>query len=306
MGKLIDIIIVNWNSGKKAEKAMRSYLKFKNENISCNLIVVDNASNDNSVHILKELANSFIINKTNEGFGKACNQAFQISKGEYILLLNPDTQSSPLVLEHLVKSLEMKPECAIIGPQQRDEGGNILKSCSRFPTFNTALYDLLGLSKLFPNKFLPSPIMTEWNHESSRIVDHVIGSYMLIKRSVIDQIGFIDERYFMYLEDLDFSKRVMQAGFKTFFDTTQYIIHEGGSSGNKVYARRLFYSLRSRSIYWKKHFSNVQSTILILISISVEPFLRIINSIIYDQKPRIFKILKAYFLYIESFYGKKR
>lgn len=302
MSKKVDIIVVNWNSGLLTLQAVSPYVGFENNEISCHVIVVDNGSEDDSLALLKNKVPDLISNKENMGFGKACNEAFLQCKGDYILLLNPDTSSSPKVLEKLVLFLETNPSYAVVGPQQTDEKGNIATTCGRFPAFSTAIFELLGLSKVFPKIFTPVPIMTDWNHMESKDVDHVMGSYMLIRRSVLDITGFMDDAYFVYGEDIDLSRRIQNAGYKVYYTTECTIIHEGGGTGRKVKTERLFYSLVSRRIYWKKHLGKASSFILTFFSITVEPFLRIIDSSIKEKKLVVKRITKAYSLYLNKIF----
>jgi len=297
MRKKIDIIVVNWNAGQQTLQAVESYMDYSSEQIYCNIIVVDNASSDNSLTILKTRVPALIANTQNLGFGKACNQAFAQSNADYILLLNPDTESSPEVLEGLVAFLEMHPGYGVVGPRQLDEDGNILRTCARFPTFSTSLFDVLGLSKLFPKIFTPAPVMTDWDHLQSRDVDQVMGSYMLIRKSVLDITGFMDDDFFVYGEDRDLSKRIYNAGFKIFYNAQYSIVHEGGATGHKVKAQRLFYSLSSRRTYWKKHLGYSRCFILTSLSIMIEPFLRIIDTLLKEKRLAFKTIGSAYLMY---------
>lgn len=297
--KNIDIIVVNWNSGNKTLSAVQPYTGYCSDSICCNIIVVDNASSDNSICVLKDRVDSLIENNKNEGFAKACNQAMEKCTGQYILLLNPDTKSDAQVLENLVNLLDSNPKYAITGPQQLNEQGNILTSCGRFPTFLTAFYEIIGLSKLFPHIFTPSPIMIEWDHKQDRIVDHVIGSYYLIKRSVIDKIGFMDNRFFLYMEDLDLSKRVKDAGYFSYYSADNRIFHESGGSGERIMAGRMFYSLISRKDYWRKHFGSFRSLILTILMVTIEPPMRIINLLTGNSIISFKEIVRAYFLFLK-------
>lgn len=302
MSKKVDIIVVNWNAGILTLQAVTPYLGFQNNQISCNVIIVDNGSEDDSLSYLNKKVSNLIPNKENMGFGKACNQAFLQCNGDYILLLNPDTISSPPVLEKLVVFLETHPDYAVIGPQQTDEKGNIVTTCGRFPAFSTAVFELLGLSKVFPKFFTPVPIMIDWDHKESKDVDHVMGSYMLIRRAVVDITGFMDDDYFVYGEDIDLSRRIQNAGYKVYFNTDCTIIHEGGGTGHEVKTERLFYSLVSRRIYWKKHLGKACSFILTFLSIMVEPILRIIHSSLKEKKLVVKRITKAYSLYLNKIF----
>ena len=300
MRKKVDVIVVNWDSGEKTLHAVQPYINYESATIICNIIVVDNASIDDSLFILKNKVNRIIANDKNLGFGKACNQALKESNADYVLLLNPDTISEPVVLEELVKYLEENREYGITGPRQVDDNKNILKTCGRFRTFKTALFELIGLSKLLPYLFTPVPIMTDWDHLESKEVDQVIGSYMVIRRSLINDIGFMDEDFFVYAEDTDLSIRFKYAGYKTFYNSDVSIFHKCGGTGNLRKANRLFYSLSSRRKYWEKHLGKSNSYVLTTISILIEPFLRMIDSLIKERNPQVITIGRAYLMYIKE------
>ncbi len=300
MKKKIDIIVVNWNSGILTKQAIQLYINYQSDIIDCRVIVVDNASNDNSVALLKNTVQNLIVNTRNVGFGKACNQAYNNSTADYILLLNPDTRSEISTLENLTLFLENEPAYAVTGPKQIDENGNTMRTCARFPSFKTALFEITGLSKIFPKLFTPAPIMTDWNHGQSRDVDHIMGSYMLIRKSVLDRVGFFDDDYFVYGEDLDLSRRISNAGYKSFFNSNYSIYHKGGETGHKETALRLYYSLTARRIYWKKHLAYKNYITLVILSVLIEPFLRIINSLVKEKKLQLKIIGKAYWLYVKN------
>jgi GT2 family glycosyltransferase len=300
MPKKVDIIVVNWNAGEKTLQAVTPYLQYNSLVISCHVIVVDNASVDDSVNILAGRQIELIQNNKNVGFSKACNQALRMSSADYILLLNPDTTSTVDVLEALVQFLEANPAYAMAGPSQLDTNRNLLRTCARFPTFKTSLFDVLGLSKAFPKYFTPAPIMADWDHRTSKEVDHVMGSYMLIRKPVLEKVGYMDEGYFVYFEDLDLSKRCSDAGFKTFYHNKHSILHEAGGTGHKAESERLFYSLSSRYVYWRKHFNKISSLLLTTLSLTVEPFLRLVDSLIKEKEPAFKKIGNAYSRYYKK------
>jgi N-acetylglucosaminyl-diphospho-decaprenol L-rhamnosyltransferase len=298
----VDIIVINWNSGDQTMAAVKPYLNCQSLLLDCKIIIVDNASTDKSPDLFNGRIDNIIYNTVNVGFGKACNQAFARSNADYILLLNPDTVSELSVLEALVKFLENHQDYAVVGPQQHDKDGRVLKTCCRFPNFKRSFFELLGLNKLFPGIFKPCLIMTDWDHLQSKDVDHVMGSYMLIRKSVINEVGFMDDEYFMYLEDVDLSKRISNAGYKSYFLSDVSIFHEGGGSGGKFASMRLSYSLTSRRIYWKKHFGKVQSFILVCVSLVIEPILRVVDSLIKEKKLGVKKIGTAYYLYVKKMF----
>lgn len=296
MPVIVSIIVVNWNSGQLTVDAITPYLNYSSAFVECRLIIIDNASSDTSVSILEQLPVTLIINKNNMGFGHACNQAYPYTAGsDYILLLNPDTKSNPDVLEKLVSFLENNPTYAVTGPAQYNGEGSLLRSCGRFPTFKTAIYEVLGLSKILPQLFTPAPLMTEWNHSYSTDVDHIMGSYMLIRKPVLEQTGFMDEIFFVYAEDIDLSKRIANAGYKSFYYKECRIFHAAGGSGNAASKMRLFYSLSARRLYWRKHLGAFATFVLTLLSVFPEPFIRLIKS-----PKQIATIAGAYMLYFKK------
>jgi GT2 family glycosyltransferase len=296
----VDIIVVNWNSGLLTLKAIEPYINYKSDFINCYLTIVDNASTDNSKSLfLSDSSLNVIYSEQNLGFGNACNLVLSKSKTDYILLLNPDTTSTLNTLETLVNFLEQNTSYAIAGPQQLTEDNTILRTCARFPDFFIECYEIFGLSKKFPKKFKPK-IMVDWDHLESKDVDHVMGSYMLIRRSVLNETGYMDPDYFVYSEDLDLSKRIHNAGYKSYFLADVKIHHIGGKSGGSVKKYRLFYWISSKRIYWKKHFNKFSYYSLTFLSIFAEPFTRIVDSVIKNKSADIKEILGAYRLYIKT------
>lgn len=301
MNTIIDIIIVNWNSGALTVKAIQPYLYNGDIGFRYNIIVVDNASSDNSIELLSIKGIKLIKNEENYGFGYACNQAIKECLGEYVLLLNPDTLSSTQTLQTLAGFLEKNKEYGIVGPRQIDENNKTIRTCGRFPGFFTSLYEVFGLSKLAPRFFTPVPIMIDWEHDQSADVDHVMGSYMLIRRSIIDKIGFMDEDYFLYFEDIDLSKRIANRGYKTRYNVDEVIFHACGGSGYFEKKSRLFYVLTARQTYWKKHLKKTW-LLLTILSLIIEPFPRILNAFIKTRSFQLRAIIPAYYLYLKKIF----
>jgi GT2 family glycosyltransferase len=300
MKKKISVIVINWNSGILTIKALQPFLKNSSNSFDCQIIVVDNCSSDDSIQLLQQCPIKLIANSVNRGFGRACNQAMEVAKGDYVLLLNPDTVSELEVLEHLFNFLEKQPAYGVAGPKQITDDGTIIRSCGRFPIFSTSLYEVLSLSKIWPQHFSPVPIMREWDHRHSRDVDHIMGSYMLIRRTAIDKAGFMDDDYFVYYEDIDLSRRLYKEGYKSYFMSDCTIYHKGGASGGAETALRLYYSLSARNIYWYKHLENWQAFILTLLSFTIEPFLRAVLILLKGRLSEISNLIKAHFWYYKK------
>lgn len=295
----MDIIIVNWNSGELLRDCLESINNAaKQDTFKLNrVVVVDNASWDGSADKIEDLRLplSLIRNTKNRGFAAACNQGTKKSKADYLLFLNPDTY---LNKEALVKPLMFMENVfhqriGILGIQLLDNNGGIARTCARFPTPGRFFSKMLGLDRLFPYA-IPSHFMSEWDHRESREVDHVMGAFFLVRRFVFEELGGFDEQFFVYLEDLDFSFRARQAGWRSFYLTEVTARHKAGGTSEKVKARRLFYSLQSRIFYGYKHFGWWSATSLMLGTLLIEPLARFTLSAFRRSNGEIHETIKGY------------
>jgi len=305
MPSSMDIIIVNWNSGGLLRDCLRS-INIAADQYSFNLnrvVVVDNASSDGSADEMEELKIPLFIirNEVNRGFATACNQGEKESKADYLLFLNPDTYLNEDSLAKPLIFMErgFNQHIGIVGIQLLDNNGEIAQTCARFPTPGRFFSKMFGLDRLFPHVF-PSYFMSDWDHRESREVDHVMGAFFLIRRFIFEELGGFDEQFFVYLEDLDFSFRARQAGWRSFFLADAKAYHKGGGTSEKVKAMRLFYSLQSRIFYGYKHFSWWPATGLMLGTLLIEPLIRFTLSASRRSRGEISETLKAYSI----FWGK--
>ncbi len=278
---MIDIVIVNWNGGKMLHNCVNSVLQSKYDNYRIH--VVDNDSSDFSCKTLPshEKINIYYINQ-NLGFGKACNEALKYCFGDFILLLNPDTKIEYKTIQKAIDCIS-KNDYAVYGAAQVDDTGVIMKTCGRYPNLFTFFNDILGLYKLNSKIFKNGFIQYDWNHESSKVVPHVMGSFYLIKTSVIDEVGFMDDKYFVYMEDLDLSLRITNAGYKIYYDRENVIYHKGGGVSQQVKALRLYYSLHAKYIFIQKHFDFLSFYIATFVLIFISPIVRILFSLIINR-----------------------
>lgn len=282
MMPIVDLVVVNWNSGDGVSRVLTSLSKHHGGVVK-SLIIVDNASTDGSVEAAVRLGVSLpfdvviLRNDTNRGFGAACNQGARMCRGELILFLNPDTEvferSLPGSVSFLKESRHM--DVAVVGIRLVDSGGRVSRTCARSPTAASMLAQSIGLSRL--SVFAGLRVhMTEWDHASTTEVDHVIGAFYLIRRQIFEDIGGFDERFFVYLEDLDLSVRVRKIGHKIMFLADVDAYHEGGGTSKKVKSRRLCYSLSSRLLYAFKHFRRWEAWCLVAATLIIEPISRTI------------------------------
>lgn len=270
---MIDIITVNWNAGSQLCACIDSITRYGNGLVE-HTVVVDNGSADGSDTSIAGLPNVTLIRTgANLGFGKACNLGAQNADSEYLLFLNPDAalhaDTLPKALSYMQDPVNAK--VGICGVQLLDEAGHISRSCTRFPSALGFVTHAVGLDRIFPRL---GHFMAEWDHAQTREVDHVIGAFFMVRRALFDSLGGFDERFFVYLEDLDFSCRARQAGWRSVYLADAQAFHAGGGTSNQVKARRLFYSLRSRLLYAFKHFSWLGAVGVLLATLLVEPWSR--------------------------------
>jgi len=233
------------------------------KNIEGEIIVVDNNSSDGSGDFFQNKFPqvNFILNKTNSGFAKANNQALKISKGEYILFLNPDTIVPEDCFEKCISFINSKKNNIALGIRMIDGSGNFLKESKRgLPEPATSFYKLSGLSKIFPHsrifsKYHLGYLSENENHE----VDVLAGAFMMIPKKILDKTNGFDEDFFMYGEDIDLSYRIQKAGFKNYYFAQSCIIHFKGESTKKGSLNyvKMFYT--AMSVFVKKHYGSRQA-----------------------------------------------
>jgi hypothetical protein len=296
----LDIVVVNWNSGEMLFQCVQSIQKAWPESVEGQVIIVDNGSSDGSLASLEPFTNGpfkleIICNAENRGFGAACNQGAARGDAEYLLFLNPDTRlfESSLSVPLDFMSNPENASVGIAGIQLVDEQNLIARSCARFPTPMIFFAQALGLNYL-PGLGELNTHMNEWPHDVTRTVDHVIGAFYLIRRSLFNALGGFDERFFVYLEDLDLSLRARQAGWRSVYLAEAQAFHAGGGTSRQVKAQRLFYSLRSRLLYGFKHFKRWQAWALLAVTLVLEPVTRSVFSLVRGGVGDLRNTLRAY------------
>ncbi len=264
----LSIVIVNYNVKHFLEQCLHSVFNAI-KNIDAEVFVVDNNSVDGSVVMIKEKFPKvkLIANTVNYGFSKANNQAIKQAKGEYVLLLNPDTLVEEDSFEKVLAFMDKTPDAGGLGVKMIDGSGNFLPESKRaLPTPAVAFYKIFGLSKLFPkSKKFGKYHLTYLNKDQTHEVEILSGAFMLLRKSVIDKIGLLDETFFMYGEDIDWSYRVILSGYKNYYFADTTIIHYKGESTKKgsINYVKIFY--KAMIIFAKKHFSNKNADIFIFL-----------------------------------------
>lgn len=303
----IEILIINWNAGTLITDAVESILGCDYPKESLSVIVIDNASTDGSVENIPPHPSVKIIrNKKNVGFAAACNQGYLLAKGDYFLLLNPDTKLFIDTLTKSVQFMEQNANISILGVKHLDDMGIVHPSCSRFPTLSDFLILSIGLNKVFPKFFKPPIIMMDYDYEKGGNVDQVMGAYMFMRMRDIDRFGLkMDERFFLYYEDLDFSKQLREAGGLSYYTPSISIIHAVNGTTNQIKDRRLFYNIKSRLQYSKKYFNEFELFLISIFSLLIEPFCRITQLLFKGKMIEIKEVLKGYWMIYANLIGLK-
>lgn len=279
---ILSIIIVNWNAGHQLRDCIISISQY-HHNIVKQVIIVDNASTDNSLSLVESLTNlpfdlKIIKNHQNQGFGAACNQGAAIATTKYLLFLNPDTllYESSLIKPFQFMENPDNHKVGVVGIQLVDENREIARSCANFPTATQFLFKNLGVNRFFKKT---NHAMTYWDHAENKQVDQVIGAFFFTRSNLFIQLSGFDERFFVYFEEVDFSLRAKNKGFHNYYLADAQAFHAGGGTSRNVKATRLFYSLRSRLLYGFKHFSTINAILLAIITLLLEPITRLVLSV---------------------------
>jgi len=257
----LSIIVINWNTKEDLLHCLESIFKM-GTGIQREVIVVDNGSQDGSQDIVKKNYPwvSLIENKKNFGFAKAANDALRQMKGRYALLLNPDTQVKEGTIASLISFVDQHPEAGIVGAQLLNADGSKQNSIANFPSLTTELLNKSLLRWLFPNRF-PGKGR---DYSEPIEVDSVIGACMMVRRDALDQVGLLDEDYFLFLEETDWCYRMKRAGWKVYHVPQAEVYHFQGKSAETVKKEARIEFYRSRYHFFRKHRDGFQFLILLM------------------------------------------
>jgi N-acetylglucosaminyl-diphospho-decaprenol L-rhamnosyltransferase len=298
----LDIIIVNWNTGHHLRDCLESIIEAdKSALIVERLVVVDNASSDDSLENipLTDPAPIVIQNQENRGFAAACNQGAQNSKSDYLLFLNPDTRLYTNSLVNPVNFMQQpsNDSVGICGVRLVDEVGTPVVSCARFPSLRIFWSGMSGLSRLSPRLF-QTQLMSKAECDQSREVDQVIGAFFLVRGKLFELNHGFDERFFVYFEEVDFSLRARRKGYSSYYLADTFLYHRGGGSSERVRAKRLFYSLRSRIQYGFKNFSFPEAVVLLVLTLTVELVARLARAVFSVSRSKLSETINGYWEFI--------
>lgn len=305
---IVSVIFVSYNTAQISLKALES-LYGSIGNFDLEVFVVDNASKDNSVEVIKEKYPhlTLIENKTNVGFGRANNQALAIAKGDYILLLNTDAFVQTDTLQKTVRYMEEHPKCGLLGARLLSSDGTQQPSCRFFPTPFNLFAHRTGLNRVFKHiKMVDDP---QWNPAITDQCDWVPGCYYLLRRQVMQEVGGFDPLFFLYSEEVDHCFSIKNAGWEVTYFAEAPVVHIGGESAKSVgkistVSRQVpLLQIESELLYFRKNHGVIGVITHILMSNLADAVqfakdlvtMRGINKLAYDIK-RVFSYWRLFFV----------
>lgn len=261
----ISIVIVNYNTKKLTLECIQSIYTFV-LSYELEIFVVDNNSSDDSVTAIQSAFPqvNLIANEENVGFSKANNQAIRQARGKYILLLNSDTIVMENTLATMIQYMDEHQEVGAAGCEVLLPDATLDKACHRgFPTPEASFYYMTGLAKKYPkspkyNSYHKSYLNMRAIHE----IDCLVGAFMLVRKETIDQVGMLDEEFFMYGEDIDWCYRIKEGGWKIIYNPSVSIIHYKGASSKKKPVKITYEFHRAMYLFHKKHYAKKYSFII--------------------------------------------
>ena len=250
----LSVVVVTWNSRAYISDCLES-IRCQQNDLAIELIVVDNASTDDTAKIVQQRfpEAQLFINARNLGYTRASNIGFERASGRYILVLNPDTRLKPGSLERMIEYIGEHPRVGALGPQLLNPDGSLQPSCRRFPSYRLMLWEFTGLSRLFPRH----PVFGAWrmgsfDHREIRSVDQPMGACLLLRREALDAVGFMDERFEMFFNDVDLCRRLASAGWDIIFFPQAQVVHDAGSHVRRERYRMILTSHRDCLSYFRK------------------------------------------------------
>jgi GT2 family glycosyltransferase len=265
----ISVVVVSWNAKAFLLKCIQSIIR-QSVPDPPEIIVVDNASTDESAQAVNDNypGVTVIRNDGNYGFAKANNIGIRASGGTYLFLINSDVVVSEGCFQQCVRYMDEHPDIGMLGPRIVGSDGNVQRSCMGYPSLWNTLCRALALDSLFPNsRLFGGHLLTFWNHDETRTVEVINGCFWVLRRSAVEQVGLLDERFFIYGEDVDWCRRFNESGWKVVFLSEADALHYGGASSANSPIRFDIEMQRANYQYWTKHHSRVQATAYLLISL---------------------------------------
>ncbi len=270
------VLIVSWNVRDLLRACLCALRQHASRLATQHILVVDNASTDGSVDMLRaEFPEvSLVANAVNRGFTGGNNDGLRRILAiahehslpldrTFVFVLNPDTEVTAGALDALIRFMDAHRDVGLAAPQLRYPDGSVQPSRRRFPTLATALLESTPLQPLAPRSVLDHYYMRDRRDDETCDVEWVVGAAMLVRASVIAQVGLFDEeRFFMYSEEVDWCRRIRQAGWRVVYHPSAVVVHHEAQSSNQVVAQRMIYFNTSKVRYWAKHHGRAQASLV--------------------------------------------
>ncbi len=250
----LSVVIVSWNVRDLLRRCLASVQAGRGE-LGVEIIVVDSASTDDSCAMVEaEFPGVRLVRQeTNVGFTRGNNLGLELSQGRYVLLLNPDTEIVASALPEMVAYLDTHPRVGALGPQLLYPDGQIQSSRRRFPTLATGFFESTWLQPVAPRSVLGRYYMTDQPDDRACEVDWVMGACLAVRRQTVEEVGLLDEGYFMYSEEMEWQRRIKDSGWKVIYYPQAKVIHHEGKSSEQVVAKRHIYFQRSKLRYFQQY-----------------------------------------------------
>lgn len=251
----ISVVVISFNGLEFIEDCLTTVVKSL-QDVSSEIIVIDNASGDGTVDIINSRFSNIklIQNKTNLGFARAVNQGFDHARGEYILLLNQDTKIVDDAVVRLANRMKKDGSIGTIGPKFIGFDGKLQKSGRAFPKYRDLLWEFTGLSRLFPGSKIFSNWKLGWfDHLTERAIDQPMGAALMVNRRALDKVGPFDESFGIFFNDVDYCRRMIENGYNNLYYPEAIIMHYVGGSTEKRKAKMILESHRAMFKYFKKY-----------------------------------------------------
>jgi N-acetylglucosaminyl-diphospho-decaprenol L-rhamnosyltransferase len=258
----LSIVVLNWNVCDLIDRCLAS---LRSDHCVLEIVVVDNASHDDSVALVRAKYPhvTLIANDENRGFTGGNNQGIEAARGRYVMVLNPDTEVLGTALDRLVAYLDDHPDVGAIGPQLLNPDRSIQSSRRRFPSLTIAFFESTWLQGFAPKSILTHYYMDDIAPTSTHEVDWLNGACTVFRRETLDRVGVYDaQNFFMYSEELDLCRRVKEAGWKIVYLPEAQVIHYVGKSSEQAVAARHIYFQMSKVHYFRKWHGSLPATLL--------------------------------------------
>lgn len=254
----VSVIIVNWNTKVLLYNCLQSILEQVGD-VDYEIIVVDNASSDSSADMVQSDFPdvTLIVEQSNRGYAAATNTGIRVAQGRYVLVLNSDTLICDAAIEKTVRYADRHPEAAVVGCQVRESLDKVQMTCFRFPSLLNLFLRVSGLAMCFKkNRCFGREDMRWWQRDTEREVDVVSGMFLLVRHKAIDEVGLMDEAFFLYCEETDWCYRFAKAGWKMLFWPGAFILHpDGGGHSSKTDRLKLKIQMqKSIVLFFRKHY----------------------------------------------------